>query len=82
MNIVWNGKIILTSAGGPQLKAFEVSGNGRTYNSSTIMQRGPDGGIVYLPDGHTRFLGEEPDPTRTPRRHKSRIVSWISSDLQ
>jgi len=80
LNVARNGKIILTSAGGTQLKAFEVSVDGRTYNSTTIMQRGPDGGFVYLPDGRTRFLGEEPDPTRTPQRHKSHIVSWISSD--
>ena len=80
LNITNDGKIVLTSAGGPQLAAFEVNSTGRTYTPTTIAQRGPDGGFVYLPDGRTRFLSEEPAPGRTPQRHKSRIVSWISSD--
>ena len=80
VNITNGGKIILTSAGGPGLKSFEVSNDGKSYTPTAIAQRGPDGGFVYLPDGRTRFLGEEPAPGNTPERHKSRIISWISSD--
>jgi hypothetical protein len=39
-----------------------------------------DGGFIYLPDGRTRFLAEEPLPNRPPQPHKSHIISWISSD--
>lgn len=80
LNITNAGKIILTSAGGPGLKSFEVSDDGKTYTATAIAQRGPDGGFVYLPDGRTRFLSEEPAPGNAPERHKSRIISWISSD--
>lgn len=80
VNVTNNGKLILTSAGGPQIRAFEVSGDGRIYTPVTFSQRGPDGGFVYLQDGRTRFLGEEPAPDNTQQRHKSRIVSWISAD--
>lgn len=80
LNITNAGKIILTSAGGPQFQAFEVSSDGRTYAPANTPLRGPDGGFVYLPDGRTRFLSEEFDPTRTPQRHKSRVVSWISPE--
>ncbi|MDP2885503.1 MAG: hypothetical protein Q8P51_10840 [Ignavibacteria bacterium] len=82
LNITRAGAMMLTSAGGPQLKAFELTNDGRILRQTTISQRGPDGGFVYLSDGRVRFLGEEPDPTRTPQRHKSRIVSWISNDGQ
>lgn len=39
-----------------------------------------DGAFIYLPDGRTRFIAEEPLSTSTPQRHKSRLVSWISFD--
>lgn len=39
-----------------------------------------DGGFIYLPDGRIRYITEEPAPDRTPQRHKSRIVSYISND--
>ncbi len=81
INITNAGAIILTSAGGAQLTVFEVRDNGKTYVPLPgNIQRGPDGGFVYLPDGSTRFLSEEPAPGSTPQRRKSRIVSWISSD--
>jgi len=82
LNITRAGAMMLTSAGGAQLKAFELTQDGRILRQTTIAQRGPDGGFVYLPDGRARFLGEEPDPTRTAQRHKSRIVSWVSNDGQ
>jgi len=81
LNITNDGAIILTSAVGPQPRVFEVRDNGKTYFPlSSPLQRGADGGFVYLPDGRTRFLTEEPAPGNTPQRHKSRIVSWISTD--
>lgn len=80
INITNTEKIILTTVIGPSLQAFEVCNNGKIYTPVTNTQRGPDGGFVYLSDGRTRFLSEEPDPTKTSQRHKSRIVSWISLD--
>jgi len=81
LNITNDGAIVLTSVVGPQLRAFEVRDNGKNYLSFTYpSQRGSDGGFIYLPDGRTRFLSEEPAPGSTPQRHKSRIVSWISTD--
>ncbi|MBL0176907.1 MAG: T9SS type A sorting domain-containing protein [Ignavibacteria bacterium] len=80
LNIANDGAMLLSAAGMQSLKLFEISGDGRTYTPSVISKRGPDGGFVYLPDGRTRFLGEEPAPGNTPQRHKSRIISWISSD--
>ena len=81
LNITNDGAIVLTSVVGPQLRAFEVRDNGKNYLSFTYpSQRGSDGGFIYLPDGRTRFLSEEPAPGSTAQRHKSRIVSWISSD--
>jgi len=81
LNITNDGAIVLTCVVGPQLRAFEVRDNGKTYFPfSYPSKRGSDGGFIYLPDGRTRFLSEEPAPGNTPQRHKSRIVSWISSD--
>ncbi len=81
LNISSDGAIFLTSVKGPQLLAFEVRDNGKTlFPIASPSQRGFDGGFIYLPDGRTRFLSEEPAPGSTPQRHKSRIVSWISSD--
>jgi hypothetical protein len=80
LNVTNDGRLVLTSAGGQDMKAFQVGSDGRTYTPMFFSQRGPDGGFVYLPDGRTRFLGEEPAPGNIQQRHKSRIVSWISSD--
>ncbi len=80
LNLTKSNTILLTSATGSGLLMFEVKDNGRTYDSLAAPARGMDGGFVYLPDGRIRFLSEEPSPTSTPHRHKSRIVSWISAD--
>ncbi len=80
LNVTNDGRLVLTSAGGQGINALQVSADGKTYTPMFFSQRGPDGGFVYLPDGRTRFLGEEPAPGNTQQRHKSRIVSWISTD--
>lgn len=56
------------------------SDSNKSYQISSNNNRQPDGGALYLPDGRIRFLGEEPSPTSTQTKHKSRIVSSISDD--
>lgn len=64
------------------------TGVARLLENGTVVQRFEDfpdrargdGGFVYLPDGSIRYITEEPAPDRTPQRHKSRIVSYISTD--
>jgi len=81
LNITNAGDILLSSAGGPQLNYFRILNNGQSYQPlAGPIPRGPDGGFIYLPDGRVRFVTEEFAPDRTPQRHKSRVVSWISSD--
>lgn len=81
LNITKAGDILLSSAGGPQLNFFRVLDNGRSYQPlSGSLPRGPDGGFIYLSDGRIRFVTEEAAPDRTPQRHKSRVISWISND--
>lgn len=82
-NIANDGRVILGYAGGPSGRGQAVSNdNGRTFTplSGYAAPQAGDGAFVYLPDGRTRFIAEEPLPTSTPQRHKGRLVSWISFD--
>ncbi|GEM_PF-1579633 len=81
LNITRDGEILLGYSGGPGASgAFLVRDNGRTYDPAPRPNRGPDGGFIYLPDGRIRFVTEEMAPGSTPRRRKSRVVSFISTD--
>lgn len=81
LNIANDGRIILGYSAGPGGGGtMTVENNGRTHLAMPKANRGPDGGFVYLPDGRTRLLTEEPAPNNTPNRHRSRIISWISAD--
>ncbi|MBU2445426.1 MAG: endonuclease/exonuclease/phosphatase family protein [Bacteroidetes bacterium] len=84
LNIANDGRVIL-GFGGPGLMRRGVAITNDTGKTFTILSgiNSPqqiDGGFIYLPDGRIRFVTEEPAPDRTPTRHKSRIVSYISSD--
>ncbi len=82
-NIANDGRVILGYAGGPGGRGQAVtSDNGRSFTRLTgyTPAMAGDGAFVYLPDGRTRFITEEPLLTSTPQRHKSRLVSWISHD--
>jgi len=82
INISNDGRVILGYAGqGGRGQA--ITGNeGRTFSPLTNFSRAQagDGAFIYLPDGRTRYITEEPLRTSTPQRHKSRLVSWISYD--
>jgi len=82
INIANDGRVILGYAGqGGRGQA--ITGNqGRTFTPLTNFARAQagDGAFIYLPDGRTRYITEEPLRTSTPQRHKSRLVSWISYD--
>lgn len=82
-NIANDGRVILGYAGEPGGRGQAVSNdNGRTFTplSGYAAPQAGDGAFIYLPDGRTRFIAEEPLPTSTPQRHKGRLVSWISFD--
>lgn len=82
-NIANDGRMILGFSGGLGGRGQAVtSDNGRSFTRLTgyTPALAGDGAFIYLPDGRTRFITEEPLPTSTPQRHKSRLVSWISSD--
>jgi len=82
-NISNDGRVILGYAAGPGGRGQAVSNdNGRTFTllSGYAAAQAGDGAFVYLPDARTRYITEEPLRTSTPQRHKSCLVSWISSD--
>ncbi len=84
LNIANDNKVIL-GFGGVGLMGRGAAISNDTGKTFTILigintPQQIDGGFIYLPDGRTRFVTEEPSPDRTPTRHKSRIVSYISSD--
>lgn len=83
VNIANDGRIILgfASPQGGRGQATTTD-TGKTFVPLTGYAKAEagDGAFIYLPDGRTRFVAEEPLPTSTPQRHKSRLVSWISSD--
>ncbi len=82
-NIANDGRVILGFAGGPGGRGqATTSDNGRSFTRLTgyAAPQAGDGAFIYLRDGRTRFITEEPLRTSTPQRHKSRLVSWISSD--
>ncbi|MDD5570446.1 MAG: T9SS type A sorting domain-containing protein [Bacteroidales bacterium] len=82
INIANDSSIILGYAGLPLRGAAITADTGKTFTPitglTTPMQ--VDGGFVYLNNGQTRFICEEPSPTNTMSNHNSRIVSYISSD--
>ncbi|MCX8010935.1 MAG: hypothetical protein N3A61_07270, partial [Ignavibacteria bacterium] len=83
INIANDGKVILGwSSTTPNRKAGISFDSGKTFSQLFSIQQPMqiDGGFIYLPNGKTRFLTEEPAPDKTPQRHKSRIISYISSD--
>jgi hypothetical protein len=84
LNIANDSSVILGwgyYTGGGRRAGFTTD-TGRTFTPFSGIQQPMqvDGGFIYLPDGRTRFLAEEPLPNRPPQPHKSRIISWISSD--
>lgn len=74
--------VILSYSGGPGMSgSFHVQNEGLQYEPvDEPMGRAPDGGVIYLPDGRLRFVGEEIDPNSTQEDRRSRIVSSISYD--
>ncbi|MCX6138068.1 MAG: T9SS type A sorting domain-containing protein [Ignavibacteriales bacterium] len=75
-----DSSLILSSSGNTQLQFYLIKNNGQTLISLPTTPRGPDGGCIYLPDGQSRFVTEEPASNNTPQKHRSRVISWISSD--
>jgi hypothetical protein len=83
INIANDGRVILGYAGGPGGRGqATTTNNGRTFTplANFVRAQAGDGAFIYLPDGRTRYVAEEPLRTSTPQRHKSRLVSWISHD--
>ncbi len=84
LNITNDDRVVLGFGGsGLTHRGAAVSNDtGKTFTvlSGINAPKQVDGGFIYLPDGRIRFVTEEPAPDRTPTRHKSRIVSYISSD--
>ena len=83
INLAADGRVILGFSGWPGGRGAATSADGgRTFAPLNGIARPMqvDGGFVYLADGRTRFVTEEPAPNNQPNRHRSRIVSWISSD--
>ncbi|MFQ6114226.1 MAG: T9SS type A sorting domain-containing protein, partial [bacterium] len=83
INITPDGQVVLGFAAGPGGRGQALTpDSGHTF--VPVMGVSPplqaDGAFVYLPDGRTRFITEEPLPTSTRERHKSHLISWISSD--
>lgn len=82
INIANDSSIILGYSGLPLRGAAITNDTGKTFTPltglTTPMQ--VDGGFVYLNNGQTRFICEEPSPTNTILNHNSRVVSYISSD--
>ncbi|MEK6570068.1 MAG: T9SS type A sorting domain-containing protein [Bacteroidota bacterium] len=84
LNIANDNRVILGwgyYTGGGRRAGFTTD-TGRTFTPFSGIQQAMhvDGGFIYLPDGRTRFVAEEPLPNRPPQPHKSHIISWISSD--
>jgi len=84
LNIANDNRVILGwgyYTGGGRRAGFTTD-TGRTFIPFSGVQQPMhvDGGFIYLPDGRTRFVAEEPLPNRPPQPHKSHIISWISSD--
>ncbi len=82
INIANDGRVILGYAGQGGRGQATTSNQGRAFTPLTNFARAQagDGAFIYLPDGRTRYITEEPLRTSTPQRHKSRLVSWISYD--
>ena len=83
LNISINEQVILAWSGDTPIRSEGVTtDNGITFTELTdvLSPAQGDGGFIYLPDGRTRYLVEEPLPDRPPSPRKSRIVSWISDD--
>jgi hypothetical protein len=83
LNIASDEQVIFGwGANGPIRHEAVTADNGRSFTELLGIQppEQADGGFIYLPDGRTRFLVEEPLPDRPPNPRKSRIVSWISED--
>ena len=82
INIANDGRVILGYAGQGGRGQAITNNQGRTFTRLTNFARAQagDGAFIYLPDGRTRYIAEEPLRTSTPQRHKSRLVSWISYD--
>lgn len=80
INLTNDERIILNYSG--NAGAFEVRDNGVNLSPITVSKnRAADGGVIYLPDGRMRFLGEQMLPNSgqgTNRR--SYIASSISND--
>lgn len=83
LNITNDNRVILGWGGAPGGRGAGTTNDfGKTFTPLTGIQKPMqiDGGFVYMNDGRTRFVTEEPAPNNTPQKHRSRIVSWISSD--
>jgi hypothetical protein len=83
LNISINEQVIFGwGVNGPIRHEGVTTDNGRSFVELLDVQPPDqaDGGFIYLPDGRTRFLVEEPLPDRPPDPRKSRIISWISED--
>jgi len=84
LNITNDNKVVLGFGGTGLIRrgAAISTDTGKTFSvlSGINSPQQVDGGFIYLLDGRTRFVTEEPAPDKTPTRHKSRIVSYISSD--
>ncbi len=80
LHILQDERIVLGFSGLPSYAALEVLNNGRSFVPLNQVSIRGDGGYVYLPDGRIRYVSEVPLPTNTQQRHKSQILSWISSD--
>ena len=82
INIANDGRVILGYAGQGGRGQAITNNQGRTFTTLTNFARAQagDGAFIYLPDGRTRYLNEEPLRTSKPQRHKSPLMSWISLD--
>lgn len=80
--VTTDGRLVLAYGAGPEPRTSILEENGRTVRPVTDLSapQRADGGFIYLPDGRIRYVTEEPSPGNTPQVHRSRIVSFLSSD--
>ncbi len=80
INLTNDERIILNYSG--NAGAFEVRDNGVNLSPISVSKnRAADGGVIYLPDGRMRFLGEQMSPNGGQgANRRSYIASSISND--
>lgn len=83
LSIANDGRIIFGwsgAQGGRGEATTNDFGKSFTQLLNVVRPQHPDGGFIYMRDGRTRYITEEPAPNNTPQKHRSRIISYISSD--